>query len=375
MKIFYIDANNNTPQINYPLIEGLYGYGYEILYCTSLNRWSADYYKGHYNIREKYIFFNVANKISNQRLRQLCKIITYPVNLLHLSFLILKEQPDIIHFINISIPFIDLLYFSLIRLLNKKFALTQHNFIRHDNRRISHTRINIYKKVDNIVCLSVFTKNQFPEKLKSKITIIKHGNTYEKELAKHKIQKTSFSIGDKFIVLFVGLIRPYKGIENLINSYQYLESKIKEKVEYRIIGNVLNKRYFNYLNSLISNNNKIILQDKFLEYSEMINQIRKSDVGALPYLSASQSGLPYLYSSLKTPILITNVGGLREQVDTRFAEVCSPDAAGIGNAINRIFNRLETNKISEESFLQFNEENTFENICKEYSKFYSKLLK
>lgn len=374
MKIFFVDPNNDTVQVNYPLVEELSKNGLNVTYFSSFNRWGTQYYENNYSINSNYIFFKRANKVKNQKLRQLIKGLSYPFNLIRLFFIIINSSPDIIHFNNITISVYDFLFFRILKLVKFRVIVTQHNYLAHDKESVSKTKINALKTADKIICLSNFTKKQFPDILNPKIEVIKHGNVYEKEVKKFAKKEKEKTNKDVFKLLFFGLIRPYKGIENLIEAYFLLPESIQKKLQLIIIGRALNK---SYLDSLVIKKQKhpnIRIVDQFLDAKNMIQIVQESDFGILPYISATQSGVPYLYTSLFKPIIVTNVGALEEQVDIKFAEVCLPKPESIADAISVIISRIEKREICRKDFANFNELNKWEKICDEYVQLYRNLL-
>lgn len=370
MRVFFIDPNNDTAQVNYPLIERLGQKGIGIWYFSTINRWDSGYYNSKYRINFINLFFKTANKISKVALRRIAKIMVYPFNLLILLFFIIKKKPSIIHFNNITLPAFDLIFIQMLRLMKIKIVLTLHNYKDHDREHVSWLKIEVMRKVNTIICLSEFTKNQFPENLKHKVVVIQHGNTYEKEIALYLKNQKKLEPKENYQLLFFGLIRPYKGIENLIEAYVLLPNDIKSRIKIEIIGNVLNSRYLEFLSSKISSTKDIKIINKFLEYSEIIESIQTSDIGILPYLSATQSGVPYLYAGLFKPMIVSNVGALPEQVDSSFSEVCEPNPEALSNAIVNMVNKLDNQKIKKESIKNYNKLNEFNNIVNEYIKLY-----
>jgi len=107
---------------------------------------------------------------------------------------------------------------------------------------------------------------------------------------------------DKYI-LFVGRIREYKGIENLIAAFDRL--KVKD-VELVIAGD-------GKLKVKIGERIKVI--NGWLQENEIASLVKNSEVVVFPYLEASQSGLlPYCVSQNKK-VVVTPLPGLLEQTD------------------------------------------------------------
>lgn len=102
-------------------------------------------------------------------------------------------------------------------------------------------------------------------------------------------------------ILFIGRIRKYKGVENLVNAF--------------------NKIGMNDVELIIAGEGKVRVEsganirviNRWLEDSEITSLIRNAEVVVFPYIEASQSGIiPYCVSENKK-ILITPLPGLLEQ--------------------------------------------------------------
>jgi glycosyltransferase involved in cell wall biosynthesis len=373
MNIYFIDPNNNTAQVNYPLLEELIKQGITIKYYTSYNRWDSEYYEQNYVVNSNIVFFRLANKFKTQKLRQILKGVSYPFNLLKLYREIKKHKPDILHFNNVTIAFFDSIFFSFLKRKNYTIVLTQHNFFEHGKDKISNLRLSTFNKADKIITLSSFTKNEFPHEFHQKIRVIKHGNVYEKEIDKYSVLQVEKNKG-VITFLFIGLIRPYKGIELLIEAVKSLPENFHNRVELKIAGKAHSIDYLNKLLKLKEGFNNIQIVNKFLDYNEMISLIQESDVGVLPYLTATQSGVPYLFAGLQKPLIVTDVGALGEQVNTDFAEICSVNSEAISAAISCMLKRLEETSISSASFDDFNRKNKLSAITIEYINIYETLL-
>ena len=104
-------------------------------------------------------------------------------------------------------------------------------------------------------------------------------------------------------VLFVGRFRKYKGLNLLAKAWPLVINSNKTLT-------VAGKGRFP--NELQKNGARII--KKWLSNSEIEELISKSKLVVLPYVEASQSGVIAIAHSLSTPVVVTPVGGLVDQV-------------------------------------------------------------
>lgn len=104
-------------------------------------------------------------------------------------------------------------------------------------------------------------------------------------------------------VLFVGRLRPYKGLEKLISA-GFIDSELRTKnVVIAGEGKIPKKLPSNFVPLL-----------RWLEDSEIASLIRNAEVIVFPYTEASQSGLIGTCIAFNKKVLVSNLSGLVEQV-------------------------------------------------------------
>ena len=112
-------------------------------------------------------------------------------------------------------------------------------------------------------------------------------------------------------VLFFGFIRPYKGLEVLLDSLDLLKNP---QLHTTIIGEVWSNQQ--ELEAKIASYEDLNIETHlgYMPEAEVANYFDRADVVVLPYLSATGSGvIPVAYNYGK-PVLTTDVGGLKEAV-------------------------------------------------------------
>ena len=170
-----------------------------------------------------------------------------------------------------------------------------------------------------------------------------------------KISKTealsNLSLPSKQYILFIGLVRSYKGIETLIKAFHYL-SKENEDLRLIIAGEFYDD--INLYNKLIKRKDiedKVIINNNFLESSKIRDYICVSDVVVQPYKKASQSGITPVAYFYDKPLVVSNIEGLKEiiikdQSGEIFDEIPYNLAISIKNCINPENNRNYSKNIS-----------------------------
>lgn len=121
-------------------------------------------------------------------------------------------------------------------------------------------------------------------------------------------KKTSYEL----TFLFVGVIRPYKNVEYIIDNFKSIECKNKKKLI--IAGNCTDQRYRDQLLELIDNDPEIETYFRYIKNDEMGDLISKSDVVVLPYGKESilNSGTIMLAFSNRRTVISPLIGTLLE---------------------------------------------------------------
>jgi glycosyltransferase involved in cell wall biosynthesis len=115
-------------------------------------------------------------------------------------------------------------------------------------------------------------------------------------------------------LLFFGFIREYKGLDLLIKAFANVKLR-NEKLKLIVAGEFYEDSA-PYMELIKKNNleNEIILFDRFINDDEVNYFFSVADLIVQPYKSATQSGVTQIAYHFEKPMLVTNVGGLKEIV-------------------------------------------------------------
>jgi glycosyltransferase involved in cell wall biosynthesis len=118
---------------------------------------------------------------------------------------------------------------------------------------------------------------------------------------------------DDRVILYFGLIRPYKGVEVLLKAISLITDLPRLKL--LVVGEIYSGR--DDIMKLIKKlpTGIVRLVDKYVPNEEVSSWFRAADLVTLPYLSATQSGIIPIALRCNRPVVVTNVGGLPEMVD------------------------------------------------------------
>ena len=140
------------------------------------------------------------------------------------------------------------------------------------------------------------------------------------------------------VVLFFGLLRPYKGIGVLIRAMEQLAVPAGEVApELWIVGNPRMD-----LTEMVERSEKLNVKvrwlPRFIEDPEIPPIMRRADVLVLPYLDGEQSGVLYTGMAFSKAMVVSDVGGIGEVArDHRLAVTVEPgDADQLAAELSRL---------------------------------------
>lgn len=126
-------------------------------------------------------------------------------------------------------------------------------------------------------------------------------------------QKLGLKPGKKNI-LFFGLIRRYKGLDILLEAF----GKLPDEYQLIIAGEPYGsfEPYQNIIDRL-AGKDRIVKVLKYIKDSEVSDYFSAADLAVLPYRSATQSGISSVSYHFEVPMIVTDVGGLKETIGDR----------------------------------------------------------
>lgn len=180
------------------------------------------------------------------------------------------------------------------------------------------------------------------------------------------LEKLGLSKDNKYC-LFFGFIRDYKGLDLLIDAI----SSLPEDYHLIVAGEVYGS-FDKYAEQIKAKNlsDRIHLYNDYIPDSEVTLYFSASDVCVLPYKGATQSGITAIAHHFELPLIITDVGGLKENV--RHQEtglvVDIPDRDLLSEAIKDYFSTGNI-AVMRENIRVEKQENSWDNFAKKIVEF------
>ena len=153
---------------------------------------------------------------------------------------------------------------------------------------------------------------------------------------------------DTRYVLFFGFIRPYKGLDLLLEAFN-TEGVKKLNVKLIVAGEFYGDQDF-YRNLIVSQGieNQVIVKSDFIPSEEVRYYFGAADLVVQPYKTATQSGISQIAYHFEKPMIVTDVGGLPEIVPHGEAGyVVEPTPQSIADALVDFFDNHRLNDFTE----------------------------
>ena len=130
------------------------------------------------------------------------------------------------------------------------------------------------------------------------------------------------------VVLCFGVVRPYKGVEHVVEAFRSVEG-----AELWVVGRPLG---VSLDRQEVPANVRFV--PRYVSDAELPAYFRRADLLVLPHLNVDVSGVLFVGLAFGKPMVLTDVGGFRELVEEHGAARLVPpgDAAALGAAIEEL---------------------------------------
>jgi len=149
------------------------------------------------------------------------------------------------------------------------------------------------------------------------------------------------------VLLYFGLIRPYKGVDTLLEAARLLGDVSNLRV--LVVGEIYEGREL--LTDAVQSapQGMVRLIDQYIPNEDVSIYFRAADIIVLPYKSATQSGIIPIAYACERPVIATRVGGLPEAViEGETGYIVEPDDPNqLAAAIRRYFIDLHAPSLSD----------------------------
>ncbi len=256
-----------------------------------------------------------------------------------------SEKPDIVHIHTIPrlglSPITALRYIMFwiricrFRIMNVRVVWTIHDISHHEvfYPQLERAAFRIFFRLaDALIVHSNAAREaverQWNVKCDNRLFVIPHGNyigSYanhgDRNTAREKLRVSS----DNLVMVFLGAIRPYKGVLGLIESFKRLSAI---NVELVIAGEPLSDELSNEIRLAISDHDGIHYCLGRVEDDEVQDYLNAADVVVFPYTKALTSGALILAMSFGRACIAPRMGALEDTLDEEGGFLYDPSSPG-----------------------------------------------
>jgi glycosyltransferase involved in cell wall biosynthesis len=314
MRVTVADPPAYTPPYDHALSEALAGRGHDVTLATSRFRYGAVPEARGY--RRDECFYRVASA------SPVAKALQHPVDMLRLARRS-RARADIVHFQWLPIPALDR---RLLSTFPRPLVLTAHDVMPREVR--AGTRGGtpaLLREVDAVIVHSLAGKRRLVDELRvppERVHLIPHGAfDYLTHVEAGPPPAALDGLDGRRVVLFFGLVRPYKGVDLLVEAF----ADAPGDTVLLIVG--MPRMPMTALEARtreLGIADRVRFVSRFVPDAEIPAYFRRADVLVLPYREIEQSGVLYTALAFGTPMLLSAVGGFPEIAERGAARLFEP---------------------------------------------------
>jgi glycosyltransferase involved in cell wall biosynthesis len=226
-----------------------------------------------------------------------------------------------------------------------KIIFICHNVLPHEGGGVIDRRLalTVLRRSDALIVHSEQDRHRLLALLPHARVVKAHHPTYadlarQSNVAPANLRRQIGLPDDKPILLFFGFVRPYKGLEYLIQALHLIRKQID--VHLLVVGEFWTaQEFYERYADEFGVRDMITIINRYVPNEEIGPFFETADVVVLPYISATQSGVVQLAFGFNKPVITTRVGGLYEVVEDGVNGLVVPpqDERSLAEAVVRYF--------------------------------------
>jgi glycosyltransferase involved in cell wall biosynthesis len=332
VRVHVVDPSAYTPPYDHALCSALAGAGADVELYTSRFAHGPVAPADGYVRRE--LFYRLAARVSDARARRAAKLAEHVPDMLR--YRRAARAADVVHFQWLAVQHVD----GRLLPAGRPLVLSAHDILPREARpgqRAAQRRL--YDRFDAIVVHSEHGRRRLTGELgvdPERVHVIPHG-VFE-HLAAGATSTTTAIDGvasaqppfatDRPVVLCFGLMRPYKGIDLLLEAWRGIED-----AELWIAG--MPRMDISALRATAPPGVRFV--PRFIGDDELPAYFRRADLVVLPYREIDQSGVLFTALAFGKPLLLSDVGGFPEIAATGAARSFpAGDARALHDALREL---------------------------------------
>lgn len=321
MRAHIVDPSAFTPPYDHALSSALARAGVDVELITSRFGYGSVPSPDGYAVRE--LFYRRAFGAPGSRARRAGKLVQHVPDMLR--YRTVARTADVVHFQWLTVPAVDRWLLPA-----RPIVLTSHDLLPREPRpgqALAQRRC--YDAVDAIVVHSSYGRELLVGRLgvePAKVRVIHHGAfKHLTALVDEVPLAEELRAVDSPVVLFFGLLRPYKGLETLLEAWRGVSGGISG-AELWVVGRP--RMPLEPLRAAAAVAQNVRLIPRFVSDAELPAFFRRADIVVLPYSRTERldwSGVLATALAFGKPIVVSDVGGLGEVAAAGAARLVVPD--------------------------------------------------
>jgi glycosyltransferase involved in cell wall biosynthesis len=325
VRIDVVDPSAFTPPYDHALCAALARQGADVRLQTSRFAYAAAPAPEGYERVER--FYRRGPGGPRSRGRFAAKLVQHVPDMLAYSRA--ARAADVVHFQWLTVQPVD------VQLLprSRPLVLTAHDVLPREPRRGQlGAQRRLYERVDAVVVHSEHGRERLVGQLgvdPAKVRVIAHGAfEHLTAVAAAKPLPPALAKVGKPVVLCFGLLRPYKGIDVLLEAWREVDD-----AELWIVG--MPRMDIAALRAAAPPSVRWV--PRFVPDDELAAYFRRADLVVLPYREIDQSGVLFTALAFGAPLLLSAVGGFPELAKQGAAALVAPgDAPALAAELRRL---------------------------------------
>ena len=328
MQVQVVDPSAYTPPYDHALCAALARAGTDVELVTSRFLYGPVPREEGYRVSERFYRHSTRRGLASP-LRMPLKLLEHAPDMLR--YRRVARSADVVHYQWLTVQPVDL------RLLapTRPRVLTAHDVLPREPRRgqIAATR-RLVRRMDAVVVHSQRGAARLRDELgvdPSRVHVIPHGAFDYLTRLPDEVSLPQELAGVKGpVILCFGLMRPYKGIDVLLEAFQHVRG-----AELWVVG--MPRMEMAPLRRLAGRApGTVRFVERFVTDPEVPAFFRRADIVVLPYREIDQSGVLYTALAFAKPLVLSRVGGFVEVCERHDAArlVAPGDPSSLAGALN-----------------------------------------
>jgi glycosyltransferase involved in cell wall biosynthesis len=314
VKVHVVDPSAYTPPYDHALCAALAAAGLDVELFTSHFRYDERPAADGYRLRE--LFYGAAVGPAGSRVRRAAKLVQHVPDMLR--YRAAASAADVVHFQWLAVPALD----GPLLPRGRPLVLTAHDIPREGSRSQRASQERLLRRFDAVIVHSEHGRERLRSELRlpdGLLHAIPHGAFEHLARTPPAPLPAELAPTKQPVVLCFGLIRPYKGIDVLLEAWREVTG-----AQLWIVG----RPRMEIAALRAAAGPSVSWLPRFVSDGELAACFRRADLVVAPYRESEQSGVVATALAFGSPLLLSDVGGFGEVAAAGAARLVAPGDPG-----------------------------------------------